>query len=335
MYNPYNQTVNPQQQFGIQQNQFQQMISNGQFGQTMPPNNIIPINNNQNGFIYQPIDNQQSYYGYKYYQEPKVDYYNPWGNSMPQQQYGYNYNNPYQQQMYYYGTPYNQLYQQQYEEYIKQQQYAYSYGYRVLLNMVNDYSNKGWTEEDIDNYLNPKPPEMTQKSIEELTAERNSRYIDYVINCPKPNENNCSIIRNHNNAIRNLEQFHKNYDRHSMYQFMCIDLPEILYGFWLEDIALPNSSRNLSSLYNSSDYNELLKMHRSQNPYMNELLDSSKYDNNLDDNELGIELAFKLARRKADLLEGRVSSQETMRRRELMTQRIIDQIKAKEANKYV
>ena len=344
MYNPYNsQIVNPQQQFGIpQNNQFQQMIVNGQFGQTMPPNNIIGFNN-----AYQPMFNNQmnNYYApeqYKYYQEPQFDYYNPWNNSFQNQyqpQFNYNYNNQpyfynannqyqpqfnynYNNQPYFYNT------NDQYQNYIHDQQY----GYRVLCNIVNKYCNKGWSEEDIDNMLNPKSRENNKENFEEIMQRREGDYLNHIINSPTPNEYNCSIIRNHMNAMRTLVEFHKNYDRHSMYEFLCKDLPEIFYGFWIEENCNPNATRDLSQLYNSDDYNELLKMHRSNNPYMNQILDNSRYDNNLDDNELGIELAFKRAKMKADLLEGRISSEEKMRRRELMTQEIINMINSRRNN---
>lgn len=343
MYNPYNQIVNPQQQFGMpqQNNQFQQMIVNGQFGQTMPPNNILPFGNDYQNNYYQPmINNQINNYvpeQYKYYQEPKFDYYNPWGASINnqyqpinygmqyQQPFNYGYNSMIQQPYFYQVTEYqNQPYNTQYQNYIREQQY----GYRVLYNMVNKYNNKGWTEEDIDNMLNPKPKE-NKESFEEIMQRRESAYLNHIINSPAPNEYNCSIIRNHMKTMRNLVEFHKNYDRHSMYEFLCKDLPEIFYGFWIEENCNPNITRDLSQLYNSNDYNELLKMHRSGNPYMNEILDTSRYDNNLDDNEMGIELAFQRAKRKADLLEGRISSEEKMRRRELMTQEIINMMRSR------
>ena len=60
-------------------------------------------------------------------------------------------------------------------------------------------------------------------------------------------------------------------------------------------------------------------MHKSSNPYVNELLDTSRYDNNLDDMEIGLPQILDMQRRRKQVIEGKVptyiSSEETQRRR--------------------
>jgi hypothetical protein len=59
-------------------------------------------------------------------------------------------------------------------------------------------------------------------------------------------------------------------------------------------------------MYDSNDYNELLNLHKSSNPYIGSLLNTSRYDNNLDDIEMGMRLALDKARRRMNVLEGKV-----------------------------
>ena len=80
-------------------------------------------------------------------------------------------------------------------------------------------------------------------------------------------------------------------------------------------------------------------MHRSSNPYINELLDNSRYDNNIDDMELGMNIAFDKERRRKQILECKVpsfiSSEETQRRRHEFTSQIMQAIYNKGAQQYV
>ena len=71
-------------------------------------------------------------------------------------------------------------------------------------------------------------------------------------------------------------------------------------------------------------------MHKSSNPYVNELLDTSRYDNNLDDMEIGLPESLDMQKRRKQVLEGRVptyiSSEETQKRRHEFTNQILNQI---------
>lgn len=337
MYNPYqnyNQTAGyPQQQFiNTEYNQFQQMIYDGQFGMNAPQQMNNMQFGNQNNFVFQPINNypQQTY---SYYQPPKYDYYNPYG--APINQYNqyppYNYYNGYQQQYAGYNgynnyRPFMQPAQQQQmiQERVDMEKIKYRYVY--------GYLGKEISEDELDKMLNPTN-EVNKPSPEEMTRMQEVNYLCFLESLPEINEQNCSALRQAA-AIRNMSmEYHKKYDRHSMFEFLQNDLWKIERDIWLEENTMQNYNRNLSMLYNSKDYNELLRLHKSANPYVDEILNTSRYDNNIDDMEIGVQQAFDRERRRRLILEGKVpefiSSEETQKRRELWTQQILQQIRQK------
>ena len=76
-----------------------------------------------------------------------------------------------------------------------------------------------------------------------------------------------------------LDNMHKALDDHSLCTFLEEDLWKLQREQWIADNISPNSrGRNLSATYNSNDFNELLRLHRSSNPYVDELLNNSRYD---------------------------------------------------------
>jgi len=124
---------------------------------------------------------------------------------------------------------------------------------------------------------------------------------------------------------------HQALDNHSLCEFLEDDLWKLQREFWIRDNLKLNGNRDLSTTYNSSDYNELLKLHNSStSSYVSDLLNNSRYDNNLDDIEIGMKMAFDRERRRKAILEGKVpdfiSSDETQKRRHEWTQQLMNQI---------
>lgn len=98
-----------------------------------------------------------------------------------------------------------------------------------------------------------------------------------------------------------------------------------------------DNSRNLSNTYNSAEFNELLNMHNSSNPYINQLMDDSRYDNNKDDFEVGINLAFERAKRNQQIRNSQtgigssryLTTPEMQQKRAAWTQQILENIARK------
>ena len=113
-----------------------------------------------------------------------------------------------------------------------------------------------------------------------------------------------------------------------------MDLPKLLEEEWIAENIKPKQNRNLGATYNSDAYNELLRMHQSSNPYVNEILNKSRYDNNVDDAELGLAELFDKERRRINLLTGKlptfISSPEAQEARAKWTKEILDIMNKKE-----
>ena len=112
----------------------------------------------------------------------------------------------------------------------------------------------------------------------------------------------------------------------SLFQFLNEALPCLLQEQWEDTHLDRRASHNLSKAYNSSAYNELLKMH-TNNSYVNQLLDDSRYDNNFD---IGMNNTLREAIHGKSMLERKVpdsvTSPEEQKRRAAFTQEIINQI---------
>ena len=126
---------------------------------------------------------------------------------------------------------------------------------------------------------------------------------------------------------------HDALDNHSMAEFFSDDLWRLERETWIRDNIAKRNGRNLSKTYDSNAYNELLNFHRSNNPYTNQLMNSSRYDNNIDDLELGMNAVYDRERRRQAILNGKIpsfiSSEETQKRRNEWTNQLINQIYAK------
>ena len=73
--------------------------------------------------------------------------------------------------------------------------------------------------------------------------------------------------------------FHKEYDGMGLCEFLEDHLWKFQREWWIRDNIDTKSSRNLLNTYSQNPYRELLNMHRSSNPYINDLLFNTKYDN--------------------------------------------------------
>ena len=114
--------------------------------------------------------------------------------------------------------------------------------------------------------------------------------------------------------------FHKEYDGMGLCEFLEDHLWKFQREWWIRDNIDTKSSRNLLNTYSQNPYRELLNMHRSSNPYINDLLFNTKYDNNIDDMEIGMPSVLLTAeQRRRQILEGPVpqfiSSAETQKKR--------------------
>lgn len=334
-----------------------EMIHGGGFGTSAPfmnppepPNNMIPFggynvyqtnqpqynyyNNNlyneqyntNNGFVFQPVTNYyapQSPYGGQspYGQQQQYSYYNPYGNTFTNVQ-----QNPYATNGYYNYTPFqsplamNQYQQQQIEM------------FKLKYRLANYYLGNEVDEEKLDRMCNPNN-EVNRKTNEELREEAEFKHIQYISDVANGIYPEAEGPSRRQARILNLmsDNFHREFDDHSMCQFLEEDLWKLQREEWIRKYIKRNANRDLSSIYNSKDYNELLNLHNSSsNPYINQILDNSRYDNNLDDVELGVQMAMEKARRRRAILEGQVptfiSSEETQKRRQEFTQQLMNQI---------
>ena len=341
----------------------QNMIYNGAFGSTGPinpqgfnpyQNNIIPFGNyNQpmiqtqqqyqyynnpyglqpqnNGLIFQPVGGYQQSSPYNsYVQQQQSNYYNPYGNTFNQSSYGVSgyspYGNSYSYNNYNGYTPYmSPVAIQQYQN---QQVELFKMKYR----MANHYVGNEIDEEYLDRLCNPNNP-IHQKTEEQRSIDEDNKFMQYVsavangkVQIPRP-----YAYREADMLNLMSENMHKALDNHSLCEFLEEDLWKLQREEWIRQNIKINGNRDLSAVYNSSDFNELLKLHNSStNPYVSDLLNNSRYDNNLDDIEVGMNMAFEKERRRKAILEGKVpefiSSDETQKRRHEWTQQLMNQI---------
>lgn len=351
-----NQPMTPQNQY--QYNPYTQPIQQQQFQQYMNPptpiGNLIgvgnynynttgfnPYNQTNNGYVFQPAT--QTPYGINPYeiqkQQQQSNYYSPYANT-----YGYQAQmqqpimNPYSYNSYGGYMPFISL----------QQQQAFMASQIELQKMkhrcANKFLGKDSDEEFLDRLYNPnnKANQLPKEKIQE-NQEWNilQRYI-YCINNPNSYLIDNPYQRQANFIILQSKNYHEAFDNHSLCEFLEEDLPRLNREFWIAAHINKNSTRNLNAMYNSKDYNELLKMHRSSNPYLNEILDNSRYDNNLDDMEIGLAEMFEREKQRRNLLSQStfgqplpsfISSEETRKKRELFTRELMNQIYEKGAIK--
>ena len=331
-------TFNPYAASTIQQVQptpVGNMIPVGSYGYNPQPQQYyMPLQQTQqqNGYIFSPVGN--GYNPNPYQPQQQANYYNPFP-QFQQQTITY----PYQQQPYaQYGytnyTPFMSLQKQQEMIQMSIEKEKTKARIRARFNGIV------YTEEELDIQYNPNNKVNIAKR-EELQKQRDPifeeicRVNNIFWNCPK-------LDPNHQAQVNFLNAYYTNcaneFKSHSMFQFLNQDLPKLLLEEWIVENIKPKQNRNLGATYNSNAYNELLSMHNSSNPYVNEILNQSRYDNNIDDTELGLAELFDKERRKINLLTGKlptfVSSPEAQEARARWTKEILDIMNKKE-NKVV
>ena len=331
-------------------NELPNLIQNGMFGQTQPMNggmynpyqnqgymapltNMIPVgsyNYNQTSFqqqptnyVFQPIGNGYNPNPYSVYNQPRQDYYNPFPQYQQTYQPYYSYNN------YYNYSPFMSMQMQQ--DMIKMEVNKNKIKYRICAT----YLGQTIDEDYIDELYNPNNKKNI-KSDEELKEDRQWReVISYHQASLDPNNmaqtpqmQLAQFLR------RKITNYHQYFDNHSMCEFFEEDYPRLEREFWIEENIKRNGLRDMSTTYNSKAYNELLNLHHSSNPYINEIMNNARYDNNLDDMEIGLAEMFERERRRRNLLEGKlpqyISSPEIQKARAEYTQQLMDQIYKKE-----
>lgn len=332
----------------MDQNNIQGMIQNGMFGSTGPMNQIQngfnPYNNmvpfgggyqqpppqqyyyNQpqqnNNFVFQPVGGYQQQSPYGYYQQPQQSYYNPYGNTFNNNPYGNSYS---------YGTyggyrPFISPLQIQQEK--DRQVEVYKSRIRIAKQALGEVVDEEW----LDRICNPKNP-VNKIDEEHIKACEDAKFFRYVsgiadgtVQVPmSQTQREANIINNFYN------KFHEMYDDHSLFTFLKDDLWRLNLNDWVEANTSPNYGRNLSATYDGAAYNQLLNLHNStSNPYINQLLDNSRYDNNKDDIEIGMKMALDRERRRKAILEGKVpefiTSSEVQKRRHDWTKALMNQI---------
>lgn len=336
----------------------QNMINNGQFGTQMPLqqnynpytqpqyggymnqqyNNIIPIgqvgyndmyNQQQrpeNNYVFAPVQPN--------YANPQYNYYDPYGyNGYNQPQYSGNaycnyYGNPYENQYVnnYNGGYYNRYYgsPQMYQRQQQQQQNLMKMKYQI----AGACFGKTYTDEQLENIVNPKyrVQHMSDYEREVVREGQQMAYYESLLHQPPLETEAMRTAR----CITDMQyNFHQEFDNHSLCEFLNDDLWKLNREFWIKE-NIKSRGRDLSTTYSSNDYNELLNMHRASNPYIDQLLDTSRYDNNLDDMEVGLPEILEARRRRKQIYEGKVptfiSSEETQKRRHEFTNQLLNQI---------
>lgn len=311
-YNPYGQ---PQYNdpYSMQYNNIMPIGQVGYNQQQMPETNYVfaPTQQQYNGNVYQhPYFSNSNGYA-----NPQYNYYDPYGYKGYQNQYsgGY-YTN-------YYGGYYSpQLYQKRQQ----QQQTLLKMKYQI----AGKCFGKEYTDQELENIVNPqvRVQQIPQKERDMIAEGRRMAYYESLIHQPPLETQAMRTAR----CIQDMQyNYHKEFDNHSLREFLDDDLWKLNREFWLAE-NVKSKGRDLSRTYSSDDYNELLNMHRSSNPYVNELLDTSRYDNNLDDMEIGLPMILDMQKRRKQVLEGKVptyvSSDEAQRRRHEFTSQILSQI---------
>ena len=326
------QTFNPYQNNMIPFGNYNQPMVQPQEQYQYYNNNLYGTQPQNNGFIFQPVGGYQQPSPYGSYAQQQSSYYNPYGNTFNQNTYGLSQNGY---------TPYGNSYS--YNSYggyspfispvaVQQYQNQQVELFKIKYRLANHYIGNDVDEEYLDKLCNPNNP-IHQKTQEQISIEEDYKFMQYVsavadgrIQVPK------SYIQREADILNQMSyNMHQALDHHSLCQFLEDDLWRLQREEWIRQNIKINANRDLSAVYNSKDFNELLNLHNSStNPHISDLLNNSRYDNNLDDIEVGMNMAFDKERRRKAILEGKVpdfiSSDETQKRRHEWTQQLMNQI---------
>ena len=273
-YNPYN---NPNYNFIFQQQQ-----------QTpFNPYNISAPGN----YIFAPaMQNPYNPYGY---QQPKVDYYNPFPEYQNRQQLlYYGYNNTYNP----YFRPFMSV---QMREQIMQQNTTMG---KLRYKIACAGAGIEYVENTADEIFNPM--NKVNKMSDDDRVEMNhwnfiqrARYFEANPNPLYQSEAQLTALY----IQTYFKNYHEAFDKHSLCEFFEEDYPRLMREFWIAD-NVKRSGRDLNSTYSSDSYRELLKLHNANNPFISQLLNNfnpNQYDNNSStDQEIGVLEMLQYSARK-------------------------------------
>lgn len=270
-----------------------------------------------NGFVFQPVN-----YGYgggynpqPQPQQTQTNYFDPYGayGNQNNNQYYNNYRDPMYANAY--GYPPQQGYTNGY--YGGYNGYGYGYNpmqqkrqidsYVKMMTLKHSIVDKFHGDQTDPHAIAKKyNPALNKPTIEQIQQTEETRFMNYVSQVFKQPRMYDQVLQERDRILAMSAANHREFDNHSLFEFLNDDMWKIERDIWIRENVVFNRSRNLSTMYDSNDYNELLNLHRSSNPYIGSLLNTSRYDNNLDDIEMGMRLALDKARRRMNVLEGKV-----------------------------
>ena len=279
----------------------------------------------------------QGYYSNPYQQQ--YGYGNPYQyqgyySNPHQQQYGYN--NYYQQQNYF--NPYQQnryctstQYQEQIEKEKAEKQTLIFMKIKIAYKSLGEEFDELEIKKTIKSIYDPEQPSYEEqiKMREEISHQRiNSLYENAISGkMVMPNMQEAyafrKVLNEYNQRINNMDSS----------EFLLVELPKFKVELWERNNLVPlKQERNMQSLYNSREYNELLAMHaRSNNTPFSNL--ASLYDNNVDDFVIGVQNNPLLARQALEQsVPKHISSEEEQRRRALFTNALLQQVARKNSS---
>jgi len=282
------------------------MINNGMFGTTAP---IQPNVTQQPIMQYNPFRNQNNQIpfnsnpmmlniGSEGYNKPKEDYYNPFPQYYPQNNY-YNGYRPFSNYSPYY-TPQPYISMSKREQMFNDQVELAKLKLRISFKMTNIEVS----EDELDRLTNPRHDLNTNtKSEKELQRERDWRDIVSIVSFEcNPYPIWSEELQRAKNMSNYLKVYHETLDSHSLCEFFEEDYPRMMREFWIEEKIKPNKTKDLSSTYNEDAYLELLGIHSESNPYLKKLLSTKDFSNDVktSDGIKGIEMGIKELREFAE-----------------------------------
>ena len=265
----YSYMMYPQQNMYVNNNPYQ--YSQGSYvplGYNSPqPNNILPIGGGYSTNNYQP----------SYYQQPKYDYYNPYGAPIQQNNIYNGYNN-----QYYQPNMYNS-YQQNYYNQMNDYAMGIYEMYKIRAKMA---SGQNFDEAKFDERFKPKPYSPRQYTKEELAIiEYEKKAPMYIGVIEKPYTNDSIFL----NAY--IASYQKPYEDHDAYTYICKDVPKMLEQEWIMKNT-KEIGRDFSKFYDSNKYSQLLRFHRDNSELLMDL--AQKKLTNSEDYEMGLATVNRL-----------------------------------------
>lgn len=344
----------------------QNMINNGQFGYNSPMTNdqqFNPYNNNQfmNSPTYSQPNNIVSFGSMNYNQQTNNQYsFRPVNGGFDMgynnQQYSPYQQNGYYQQNYYGYNQYNNNCGNNYGELspflfspnpVQQQASSQYYGCltpQVSYQDIRDrqMGNAKLKASIVNSYFGIKydPKKIEQLYLDNRTEEQINRdkeynnllYWDNLFRQPPVGALETEAMKTARCITDMSRNFHEQFDNIGLCEFLEEHLWKFQREEWIRNNINIKSGRDLSRIYSMQNYNELLNLHRSSsNSYLGDLLDNTKYDNNLDDMEIGLpSVLLDAERRKRNILEGKVptfiSSPEVQKQREGYLNLVMEQV---------